>query len=131
MLYETTNGIFTQRNILQGDIAVKNSGMNFVLQQAFSVAFAMILDHVHHVLTEEFNYTYEPLTFICTVPESAQLDQSIFTRNALINGLTMLKQHDTSISNFKIAHDQIYSVSEPIACFFQIRDEAELNFREK
>ena len=32
VLYETTNGIFTQRNILQGDIAVKNSGMSYVLQ---------------------------------------------------------------------------------------------------
>ena len=105
--------------------------MNFVLQQAFSVAFAMVLDHVHSVLAEEFEYKYEPLTFICTVPESAQLDQSIFTRNALVNGLVMLKQHDTSISSFKIAHDQIYSVSEPIACFFQIRDEAELNFEEQ
>ena len=91
VLYETTNGIFTQRNILQGDIVVKTSGMNFVLQQAFSVAFAMILDHVHRVLVEEFEYKYEPLTFICTVPESAQLDQSIFTRNALVNGLVMLK----------------------------------------
>ena len=88
----------------------------------------MVLNHVHNVLKVEFDYKYEPVTFICTVPESAQLDQSIFTRNALVDGLIMLKQHDTSVLDFKIAHDQIYSVSEPIACFFQIRDEAELNF---
>ena len=68
-------------------------------------------------MREEFNYTNEKLLFVCTIPESALLDQSIFTRNALLNGLDMLKKHDPSFENIKIAHDQIYSISEPIACF--------------